>query len=84
MVYEEINEAIEVISYFKAGKLKPLRFRWKERVYKVRKINGVWVDKEGYNKQHHYSIIADSTDYFELRFNTDNMVWTIGRIYMIG
>ena len=84
MVYEEINEAIEVISYFNAGKLKPLRFRWKGRVYKVNKVNGVWVNREGYRKQHHYAVIADNSDYFELRFDTDDMQWTIGRIYMNG
>jgi hypothetical protein len=47
-------------------------------------VNGVWVEKEGYNKIHHYSIVADTKDCFELRFNTDNMLWTIGRVYMDG
>ncbi len=84
MIYEDINEAIEVISHFSAGKLKPLRFKWKERVYKVSKINGVWVNKEGYHKKHHYSVIADNSDYFELNFDTDDFIWKIGRVYLDG
>ena len=41
MVYEDIFEQIEVISLFNEGKIRPLRFKWNGRIYKVNKINGL-------------------------------------------
>lgn len=69
MTFEDIFEPIEVISHFKKGHMRPLRFKWNGRVYKIHQMNGHWISHRGYNKQHHFSIISDSSDYFELQFD---------------
>jgi hypothetical protein len=84
MMYEDIYEVIEVISLFKDGKIKPLRFKWNGRVYKVNRLNGHWVSPQGYNKQYHFSIIADSHDYFEIMFDTANFEWQLARVCLEG
>lgn len=84
MVYEDIFEDIEVISLFNDGKIKPLRFKWNGRIYKINKINGHWVSAQGYNKQHHFSIIADSSDYFEIMLDTSNFEWQVTRVCLEG
>jgi len=84
MVYEDIFEQIEVISLFNEGKIRPLRFKWNGRIYKVNKINGHWVNPQGYTKQHHFSIIADSSDYFEIMLDTSNFEWQIARVCLEG
>ena len=84
MIYEEIFEPIEVISFFKNGKIRPLRFKWNGRVYKVEKVNGQWVSHQGYAKQYHFSVLADSSDHFELLFDSSNFDWQIARVCLEG
>lgn len=84
MTFEDIFESIEVISHFKEGKLIPLRFKWNGRVYKIIRLNGHWVSHQGYHKQHHYSIISDSSDYFELLFDGSDFDWQVARVCLAG
>ncbi len=84
MVFEDIFEPIEVISHFKEGVIKPLRFKWNGRVYKIRRFNGHWTSHQGYYKQHHFSVVSDSSDYFELMFDSSNMDWQIARVCLDG
>ena len=36
----EGEEPIDVIALFEKGRMRPVRFRWKERVYKIVKVTG--------------------------------------------
>ena len=40
--FEEIHEPVEVIALFRQGRVSPLKFRWRERIYRVNRINGNW------------------------------------------
>lgn len=84
MTFEDIYESIEVISYFKDGSLKPLRFKWNGRVYRISRLNGYWVSHQGYNRQHHFSVIADSSDYFELLYDDASFDWQVARVCLGG
>ncbi len=84
MIFEDIFESIEVICHFKDGQLRPLRFKWNGRVYKVHQLNGQWVSHQGYNKQYHFSVIADTSDYFELLFDSGNFNWQVARVCLDG
>jgi hypothetical protein len=84
MHFEDIFEPIEVITLFKEGHIKPLRFKWNGRVYKINRINGQWASPQGYNKQIHYSLIADSSDYFEIMLDTSNYEWQVARVCLEG
>jgi len=84
MIYQDIYEAIEVISLFKEGKIKPLRFKWNGRVYRISRLNGHWVNPKGYDKQYHFSLIADNSDYFEIMFDTATFEWQIARVCLEG
>jgi len=84
MSYQEIDEPIEVITFFEQGKLHPLRFRWKGEVYKIMKVNGSWSVQEGLNRKYHFSVTANTPDCFELAFDTVDFNWTLANIYMEG
>jgi len=84
MVYEDVFEPVEVITLFQYGKIKPLRFRWNERAYKISKINGGWVSDEGINRSYHFSVMADGPDCFELTFDARSMSWELSRVCMDG
>ncbi|MEE9118559.1 MAG: DUF6504 family protein [Calditrichia bacterium] len=84
MTYEEINEPISVITFFQNGKLHPLRFKWKSKVYKITKVNNHWSEQIGLGRQVHFSINAGTSDYFELVFDTGNFGWQLSRLCLEG
>ena len=84
MIYQDIFETVEVITLFKGGKIKPLRFKWNGRIYKINQIHGHWTSPQGYNKQYHFSLITDNSDYFEIIFDTSNFEWQIARVCLEG
>ena len=84
MVYEEVYEPIDVISVFQHGKMRPVKFKWNERVYKVDKINGGWVSDEGSNRYYHFSVAAGGPDCFELCFDLRNLSWELTRVCLEG
>ncbi len=84
MRFEDISENIEVIAVFQAGKLKPLRFRWKGRVYRIQRVNGSWKSDEGAARFHHFSVMAEGPDVYEISYNPERFSWALDRVCMEG
>jgi hypothetical protein len=80
MRIEEIDEPVEVIALFQTGKLSPLKFRWRDRVYRIQKINGGWNSDIGAVRMHHFAVMSDGPDVFELVYNERAHDWKINRI----
>ena len=83
MEYEEIGEKIEVISYFQGGTIHPLRFRWQERVYRIRKVHGRWSSLLGSNRIYHFSVGVEGPDVYELSFSSETQEWEVSRICLV-
>ena len=81
---ESIHDPIEVITMFSGGTMKPIRFRWKNKIVKVAKVTGDWVRHEGQNKIHYFALLADSSDYYEICYNAKDMTWQLTRVWMEG
>jgi hypothetical protein len=81
---EAIHDPIEVITLFTAGRMKPIRFRWKGKTVKVAKVTGDWARNEGQNKIHYFAILADNADYYEIRYDSREMTWQLTRVWMEG
>ncbi|MFQ5428647.1 MAG: DUF6504 family protein [Thermodesulfobacteriota bacterium] len=72
-----IREPIEVIAFFEKGKgIRPLRFRWKGSVYKVREITFSWTTMSGAAPVLHFSAYDGATLY-ELSYNKATLRWTL-------
>jgi poly(3-hydroxybutyrate) depolymerase len=84
MRVEEIGEIIEVIALFHSGKLAPLKFRWRERVYRVNRIHGGWTTEEGAARLQHYAVAADGPDVYELSYNERGHDWKIEKVSLNG
>ncbi len=84
MYCEDLFESIDVITYFRNGKLIPLKFRWNGRIYKVKQVNGSWKENQGYGRQYHFSVQADGSDCFELLFDTSDFSWQLARVCLDG
>jgi len=70
-----IREPIEVIALFDDG-IKPLRFRWKGAVYRVKEITFTWSTMSGAAVILHFSAYDGATLY-ELTYNTATLRWTL-------
>lgn len=81
---EAVNHPIEVLSLFRDGRIRPLRFRWRGRVYKVQRVSGEWVRQEGVGRVHYFSVLAENRDCFELAYEVGHSRWRICRVWMEG
>jgi hypothetical protein len=81
---ELLNQPIEVLSLFAEGRVRPLRFRWRNRVVKVRRLTGEWVRQEGIGRVQYFSVLAENDDYFELAYDVDQGSWRLCRVWMEG
>ena len=84
MRYEDIQDKIEMIALFQDGRIRPLKFRWKERVYRVERVNGEWVSDEGETRFHHYSVMTTGPDVYELTYNSQSSGWRLNRVCLVG
>ncbi len=84
MQFQDVGEAVEVIAHFRAGKLAPVRFRWKGRVLPVRQITGDWQSEVGTERFRHFAVMSDSPDVFELSYNETSYVWKLEKVALSG
>jgi len=80
MTFETINEPVEVISYFDVKNMRPLRFRWRDRAYKISHVNGVWSNPVGQTKEYHFHVATQHSGSFELIYDSQTLHWKIGRV----
>ena len=81
---ESIHDPIEVITMFGNGQIRPIRFRWKNKIVKIAKVTGDWVRHEGQNRIHYFALLAANADYYEICYNTKEMTWQLTRVWMEG
>ena len=81
-MYELINEPIDVIAVFGKGyqDIKPYKFRWADKDYLISKIGYKHKVKEG-NKIIHVFSLTDGMNFFELRFDANEVAWMLGRTW---
>jgi hypothetical protein len=82
-MYESINQPIHVAAVFKGGKAVPLKFLWNGREYPVAKVNLSYSQFEGRAKIYYFAV-SDQANYFKLRFNSDDLGWTLVETYAGG
>lgn len=76
---ETIDEPIEVLARFERGRVAPFRFRWNQSTFRISKVTGSWQDREGQHQRYHFSVLSENNDYFELRFHSGELTWTLSK-----
>jgi len=76
MNIEKIGEPIRVLADCEGGRMRPLRFRWAGRSYKVQAVNARWIDRRGEVYGLHYSVQAGGQTYY-LHFDSKQVQWWI-------
>lgn len=85
-----IDEAINVIAIFENQPcsepapprhvaMRPVKFRWRGRLYPVKEITYRWQSNEGRSTVLHFSV-SDGRALYELTCNKDSLKWRLGSI----
>ncbi|MBU1165085.1 hypothetical protein KKA15_06035 [Patescibacteria group bacterium] len=82
-MYEVIEEPIEVLVSFCDTKIVPLYFKWRNKRYKIDKLNLLHHKRDGEGKIYYFNV-TDKANYFKLSFSTNNLVWRIEELYFDG
>jgi hypothetical protein len=79
MHVEEIHEPVRVLADCAGGEIKPLRFRWAGRSYRISAINGRWIDRSGDGYRLCYSVQAGDETFY-LHFVSAEVQWWLDRL----
>jgi hypothetical protein len=80
-MYENINEQVQVIAIFgdEYKKIRPFKMQWHDKDYLISEVGYLRKQKEGKATWHVFSV-TDGANFFELMFNSESLVWMLGRV----
>ena len=70
-------EGIDVISVFHRRAIRPVKFRYAGRTHKVARVLYAWVTREGSFPVHHFAVLTQDGDRFEMKLDTYRMEWSL-------
>ncbi|PLX20752.1 hypothetical protein C0584_04895 [Candidatus Parcubacteria bacterium] len=82
-MHEKINEPIDVLVKFNQKKVEPTFFKWREKTYKIEKLNLVHRERDGDDKIYYFSV-SDEINFFRLAFFTRDLSWKIEELFTEG
>jgi len=80
MSHEKVDEQVEVLVKFKGKTIFPAYLKWRDKTYKIEKLNMVHREKAGEDKVYYFSC-SDSVNFFRLSFSTRDLSWKLEEIY---
>lgn len=82
-MHEVLNEPISILVNFSNNKVLPLFFQWRNKKYKVEKLNLVHKKRDGEDTIYYFNV-TDKTNYFKLSFTTKDLRWRMEELYYEG
>ena len=80
-MFESLSDPVDVLTAFVDGRMQPLRFRWKGRVVRVRRVSGQWVRREGSALLRYFSVEAGAAETYELCYDPRGPSWVLSRAW---
>jgi len=74
-----LNEKIEVLAFFKAGRAYPRIFFWKHKKYKVKNVTYNWQERRGQEMLNYFSV-STGFDLYQISFNNTTFSWCLDKI----
>ena len=81
-MYQNIEEPIEVLALFQQGKILPLKFRWKGRTYKIKRLENKWKSDAGEKNCWHFSVCDSASNLFQLTYNEEYRTWQLSKLWI--
>jgi len=74
-----LNEPVSVSCLFTKGKAIPRYFTWKNRLYKVKRVNFFWQQRQGRAVLSYFALETNSGTY-QISFSNETLSWQIDKI----
>ena len=81
VMYQSINESIDVIGVYKKRQFVPKKFKWKNKIFLIKQVTLSNDVREGDIKKRLYSVLAGGNVY-RLEFNRDSERWQLLEIWI--
>jgi len=82
-MHEVLNDPISILVSFSQDKVLPLFFKWRNKKYKIEKLNLVHKKRDGKDTIYYFNV-SDNANYFKLSFSTKDLAWKIEELYFEG
>jgi hypothetical protein len=80
-MFESLNDPVDVLTAFVDGGMKPIRFRWKGRVIRVRKVTGQWNRRDGQAVLRFFAVQGPTDESYELCYDARGPKWILSRAW---
>ncbi|MDP2943690.1 MAG: hypothetical protein Q8N49_00225 [Candidatus Omnitrophota bacterium] len=77
--HQNLNECIDVIAWFKGGKIYPRVFIWNNKRYKIKTITYNWQERNGKEVINYFSVDTRG-DLYQISFNNTSYGWKLNKI----
>ena len=74
-----LNEKIDVLAYFKDGKIHPKAFIWNNQEYKIKRITYNWQEQQGEATINYFSVNTGA-DLYQISFNSKSNGWRLNKL----
>ena len=75
----ELNTRIEVLVWFRNGKVQPRLFIWDNKKYRIKNINYNWQERRGRELISLFSV-SSGFDLYQISFNNTSYYWRLDKI----
>ncbi len=75
----EIDEPVVVEATFYEGRIRPLRFKWNNRIIKIKRVTYHWTQRDGFRMIHFFSV-TDGGTLYSLSYETDTLCWRLNAV----
>ena len=76
MIFERIDQPVEVLVAFRDSRPEPMMFRWGNRYYQIRRVQTIYAERHEIGRRMIFSV-SDDRDVFRLSFQSDTMRWNL-------
>jgi len=76
---QELNERVEVLTWFRNGKIQPRIFIWNHKKYKIKNITYNWQERRGQELISHFSVNTN-LNLYQISFNNTSFAWRIVKV----
>jgi hypothetical protein len=80
-MFESLSDPVDVLTAYVDGRVEPLRFRWKGRVIRVRKVTGRWSRREGQTVLRYFAVEGGTESTYELCYDPRGSRWSLSRAW---
>lgn len=81
-MYQDLDDEIEVIALFERRQVRPCRFRWRGKIYKVDRITGDWTSDVGQAKLRFFAVVDSMANFFQLCYDERSTSWKIAKVWV--